>query len=264
MFFTSFFGLFILILSSFKKPFKPIKTSNPKDIKKANRMLIFRGIMGFLATSTFFYNIHTMPFVNTVIFMQSAVLFSSVFMFILFRENLSILQWGSVFIGFIGVLLMVQVDESFFNNWTGVLCGITSALAYMSIRELRRYYESRVIVLVFLLVNMFGSIICMILGSYMHIESMNFLFVSFIMPDSLLLFALLIMIAFFSMLSQIFKTKAYANAKAGIVGVIWYIRVPITMFIGVEFLGDSFPNIIVLTGILLITLSCIVVSLEKK
>lgn len=57
-------------------------------------------------------------------------------------------------------------------------------------------------------------------------------------------------------------TKAYSCAKAGIIGTISYANIAFSIILGM-ILGDSFPDIWIVLGILLIVVSGFLVSLKK-
>jgi drug/metabolite transporter (DMT)-like permease len=58
-------------------------------------------------------------------------------------------------------------------------------------------------------------------------------------------------------------TKAYSCSKAGIIGTISYSNIVFSIILGM-FLGDTFPDIWVFLGILLIVYSGVLVSKVKS
>ena len=58
-------------------------------------------------------------------------------------------------------------------------------------------------------------------------------------------------------------TKAYACAKAGIIGTISYSNIVFSILLGLV-LGDSFPSTSIVLGIILIVLSGLLVSSKKE
>ncbi|CAA6810243.1 MAG: EamA/RhaT family transporter, type 1 [uncultured Campylobacterales bacterium] len=260
LFFSSILGIILIFLSLKHTSSSSICKKEYRN--KARKMLVFRGVMGFLSSAAFFYCITHTTFVNTIVFMQSSALFASLFMFILFREKLSLIQIAAIFVGLVGIIMIVSpsgisVDKV---SWVGLICSITGAIAFMSVRELRKYYGARTIVLAFLVANTIGSGFCIIMAYIVDIPSIDFLFQKFVMPEISLIYIYLLLIAFLNALSQIYKTKAFAVAKVGVVGVVSYLRVPMTLFVGVFLLGDDWPVSTVFIGILFVTISCVMVS----
>jgi len=259
VFFSSIFGLIITVVSLYLKPIIMLQ-KKPKKFK----LLLFRGVSGFIASTTFFYNITHISLVGTVVFMQTSVIFSAILMSLLFSEKLTLLQWISIFVGFIGIILMVSPNGQLQItklDFIGLFCGISSASAYISIRELRGCYESRIIVLSFLCVSAISSSICMLFAEFLYQPYLDFIVTKFVMPDFKILF-LLLFIALFSTLGQLYKTKAYFNHKTAVIGIFGYLRIPIAFIIGL-LLGDKFPELFIILGMILIILSCVMVSYTK-
>jgi len=139
---------------------------------------------------------------------------------------------------------------------------VGAGLAYTSIRELRKFYDSRAIVLSFMTIGTVGPLILLIIGSFYTNPNLDFLFASFVMPkpnDWYFIIALGIT----ATLAQIYMTKAYSCAKAGIIGTISYSNIAFSIILGI-ILGDAFPSIWISFGILLIVLSGLLVSSKKS
>ena len=66
-----------------------------------------------------------------------------------------------------------------------------------------------------------------------------------------------------ALFGQYFVTKAYGADRAGIVSAIGYANIVFSVFIGMA-LGDAFPDIISLTGIICIILSGIIIAQVRK
>ncbi len=66
----------------------------------------------------------------------------------------------------------------------GIFSGVGAALAYTSIRELRRYYDTRAIVMSFMGVGTVAPLILMAITPYIDTpEELNFLFSEFVVPN---------------------------------------------------------------------------------
>ena len=101
-------------------------------------------------------------------FSKTSTIFTALFAYIFVKEKLGLRGWIGVFVGFIGILFITKFDGSSLEktDWLGILTGVGAGLAYTSIRELRKYYDSRVIVLSFMGIGSIGPIILMIIGSF--------------------------------------------------------------------------------------------------
>ena len=255
VFFRNVFGVALILISIYRKPLS--------QIGGKPWLLIFRGLAGFTALLFFFYNIANIPLGEAMTFSKTSTIFTAIFAFFFVKEKLGFKGWIGVFIGFIGILFITKFDGSSLDktDWLGILCGVGAGLAYTSIRELRKYYDSRAIVLSFMTIGTIGPVILMIISEFYVNEKYDFIFATFVMPkeNDWIFIILLGIVATFA---QIYMTKAYSVAKAGIIGTISYANIVFSIIIGL-LLGDSFPDIWILFGILLIVISGILVSMKK-
>jgi len=251
-FFRNSVGLVIILISVYKIPLN--------NIGGKPLLLFGRGFIGFIALLAYFYNIVNIPLAEAQTFSKTSPIFTAIFSYILLKEKLSPSAWIGVFIGFIGIVFITGFDITNLSktDWLGIFSGVGAALAYTSIRELKKYYETRTIVLSFMGVGTVGPIILMGIGQYYSNPNLDFLFAPFIMPkDEMFLYILGLGLT--ATFSQIFMTKAYSLAKGGIVGTIGYSNVIFSIFLGMM-LGDAFPSMYVLSGVALIIFSAYLVS----
>lgn len=256
VFFRNLGGVVIIGLSIYKLP---LKQEGGKPW-----LLFFRGLIGFIALLMYFYDIAHISLAQAQTFSKTAPIFTAIFSYIFIKETLSIKAWMGVFIGFIGILFITHFTGENLSktDWLGILSGIGAGLAYTSIRELKNYYDTRAIVLSFMLVGTIGPIILMIIAQFYTHPDFDFMLAKFIMPqgDAWLYIIGLGVAATFS---QLFMTKAYMSAKGGIVGTFSYTNIIFSIIIGMM-LGDSFPDSLVIFGIILIILSGVLVASNKK
>lgn len=255
VFFRNVFGVFLILISIYRKPVK--------QVGGKPWLLIFRGLAGFTALLMFFYNIANIPLGEAMTFSRTSTIFTAIFAYIFVKEKIGFKGWLGVFIGFIGILFITKFDGSSLDktDWLGILCGVGAGLAYTSIRELRKFYDGRTIVLSFMGIGTLGPIILMIISEFYTNPSLDFVFAKFVMPKSedWLFIILLGTVATFA---QIYMTKAYSVAKAGIIGTISYANIAFSILIGL-ILGDAFPDIWIILGIMLIVFSGVLVSSKK-
>ena len=233
-----------------------------KQIGGKPLLLFMRGFIGFTALLMYFYNIANIPLAEAQTFNKISPIFTAIFSYWILNEKMSKLAWIGVFIGFIGVLFITGFDIAYLNktDWLGILSGVGAGLAYTSIRELRKYYDNRSIVLSFMMVGTIGPMILMIIGEFISISSIDWMLAKFIIPQGIMwiyIFAL----GIFATYSQIYMTKAYSLAAGGIVGTVSYSNIIFSIALGV-LLGDSFPSFMVGIGIILIIISGILVTLK--
>ena len=256
VFFRNVFGVFFILMSIYKSPLK----------QQGGRfwLLTFRGVAGFVALLFFFYNISQIPLGEAMTFSKTSTIFTAVLAYIFLKEKLEVKGWLGVFVGFIGILFITEFDGSSLDksDYLGILSGVGAALAYTSVRELRKSYDSRAIVLSFMTIGTIGPILLMIIGTFYTNQNLDFMLGTFVIPEINDWFYI-ILLGIFSTFAQIYMTKAYISAKAGIIGTISYSGIVFSIILGL-ILGDSFPSALIVFGIILIVLSGFLVSSKKE
>jgi drug/metabolite transporter (DMT)-like permease len=255
VFFRNVAGVILIGLAVLKKPMT--------HVGGKPWLLLFRGTMGFLALLAFFYNIAHISLGDAMTFSKTSTIFTAIFAWMFLKEKLTLKAWGAIGIGFVGIVMITQPSGIGFSKYDllGIFSGIGAALAYTSIRELKKYYDTRAIVLSFMGVGTAGPILLFLLSSYITIPELDFMLGEFVMPSGVVWFYVLGM-GLFATLSQVLMTKAYSQTQAGIVATVSYMNIPFSIAVGVM-LGDSLPSIAVTFGIVLIILSGIMVARAK-
>lgn len=255
VFFRNVFGVVLILFSIYKSPL----------VQQGGKfwLLIFRGMAGFIALLFFFYNIANISLGEAMTFSKTSTIFTAIFAYIFVKEKLGFKGWLGVFVGFIGILFITKFDGSSLDktDYLGILCGVGAGLAYTSVRELRKYYDARAIVLSFMTIGTIGPLILLIIGEFYTNENLDFLFAKFVMPQAADWFYI-VLLGLFATYAQIFMTKAYSYAKAGIIATVSYSNIAFSIVLGL-FLGDAFPDIWICFGILLIITSGLLVSSKK-
>ncbi len=255
VFFRNIAGV-ILIASAIAK--KPLKQKGGKPF-----LLLFRGLMGFSALLTFFYLIAHIPLGDAMTWSKTSPIFTAVFAWFFLKEKMTPKAWGAVFLGFIGILFITKPTGLTLSKYDllGLFSGIGAALAYTSIRELKRYYETRAIVLSFVTVGTIGPVVLFLVSPYVHLPEFDFIFATFVIPKGVV-WVYVIGMGIIATISQLLMTKAYGATKAGIVGAVSYTNILFSIIVG-TLLGDDLPDMITTTGIVLIVLAGIMVAKEK-
>ena len=255
VFFRNVAGVVLILLAVWKKPFTH-KGGKPL-------LLLFRGTMGFLALLTFFYLIAHISLGDAMTWSKTSPIFTAVFAFLFLGERMTKKAWMAVFLGFIGIIFITKPTGLTLSKYDllGLFSGIGAALAYTSIRELKKYYDTRAIVLSFVGVGTVGPIILFLLSPYVNAPDLDFMFARFIMPEGIV-WIYVIGMGIIATISQLLMTKAYSATKAGIVGAISYTNILFSIIVG-TLLGDPLPDLITTTGIVLIVVAGIMVAKEK-
>jgi EamA-like transporter family. len=228
------------------------------------KLLIARGLMGTVALYTLLYNILHIPLGSALTYNTTNTLFIALLSFYLLKEKLNAVAWFCILVGFSGVLLIYnpRLDFGLKYHIVGLICGFTSAMAYLSVSSLNKYYDTRIIVLSFLLSGIILPGIGMLLHSIGGVPTDEFFVSELRLPRGIEWFYVLGM-GGTALLGQYFVTKAYANDKAGIVSAIGYSNIVFGLLIGV-ILGDDLPGLRSLAGIALVVGSGVMISLTKK
>jgi len=255
VFFRNIFGVAIIAYAVYKKP---LQSKGGKPF-----LLLFRGTMGFVALLAFFYNIAHIPLGDAMTWSKTSPIFTAIFAWLFLSEHLSKKGWGAIFLGFIGIVFITEPSNIGFTKYDalGLFSGIGAALAYTSIRELKKYYDTRAIVLSFMGVGSIGPIVLFAVSEFLHIPDLDFMLGEFVMPRGIVWFYVLSM-GVLATISQLLMTKAYSLTKAGTVGAVSYTNILFSIMVGVM-LGDALPSGSVTVGIALVVLAGVLVARAK-
>jgi len=226
-FFRNVFGVIVVGFAIYKSPLK--------QIGGKPMLLLFRGMMGFMALLAYFYIIAHIPLGEAVTYNKTSPIFVAIFAYLFLNEKLGKGSILAIFIGFGGIILIAQPQGGTFDKYDmlGIFSGIGAALAYTSIRELRAYYDTRAIVMSFMGVGTVAPLLLMLIAPYVNSpESLDFMFAEFVMPEGIIWLYVLVM-GLFATASQVLMTKAYELTKAGIVGTISYSNIVFALIIGI-------------------------------
>ena len=256
VFFRNSIGVVLIMLTFFKLP---LKQSGGKPF-----LLFFRAAIGLIAMLSFFYNIANISLADAVTYSRMSPIFTAIFALWFLREKIGIKGWLAIFLGFIGMLMVMQTNGFMLEkaHIFGILNALCAALAFTSIRELRKYYDTRVIVLSFMGIGTIVPIFSMVLSSYYQNDFFSFMMGEFIMPRSFD-WIYIIGIGITASLGQVYMTKAYGITRAGLVGVAGYSVIIFSLIIGL-FLGDDLPNLLSFVGIVSIILGGVIIAREKN
>jgi drug/metabolite transporter (DMT)-like permease len=256
-FFRNIFGVLLVGLSIWKTP---LQQTGGKFL-----LLIFRGSMGFMALLAYFYIMAHIPLGEAVTYNKTSPIFVAIFAYIFLKEKLQPSALLAIVVGFVGIVLVAQPEGGNFDKYDilGIFSGIGAALAYTSIRELRKYYDTRAIVMSFMGVGTLAPLVLMLLTPYVNVsQDFDWMFATFVMPEGIV-WLYVTAVGLFATISQLLMTKAYELTKAGIVGTISYSNIVFAVVIGVM-LGDPIPNIWTILGIILVITSGLMVALAKE
>lgn len=227
-------------------------------------LLLFRGMMGTTALYTLLYCILHIPLGTAMTYNLTSALFIALFSFLWFGEYHGKMVLFAVLIGFAGMLLIYKpaIHFPWYYHLAGLMSGITSALAYITVHRLAGYYDSRIIVLAFIGTGVLVPLVLMLIRYIGNIPADDVFFINWQWPSGIEWFYVM-GLGLTALFGQYFVTKAYGADKAGIVSSIGYANIIFSVFLGVA-LGDPFPDRMTTAGILCIIGSGVMISLFKR
>lgn len=226
--------------------------------------LVFRGIMGTVALYTLLYCILHIPLGTAMSYNLTSALFIAIFSYFLFGEYHGGRVVFAVLLGFTGMLLIYKPNMHlpWAYHLAGLISGIVSAIAYITLNRLAGYYDPRVIVLSFLLSGCVLPLISVLLHYSTGWQADGLFIIDWRWPDKAELGPLLLL-GLAALFGQYFVTRSYGSDKAGIVSAIGYANIVFSVFIGMA-LGDPFPDWMSLAGIGCIISSGVIISLFRR
>lgn len=256
VFFRNVLGVFLIGITFFKTP---LKQTGGKPL-----LLFFRAAIGLIAMLSFFYNLANITLADAVTYSRMSPIFTALFAMWFLKERIGTKGWIAIALGFTGMLFVMQPDGLAFekSHLFGLLNAVCAALAFTSIRELRKYYDTRVIVLSFMGIGTVVPFISMYLSQFYQSDFFSFMMGEFVMPNPID-WIYIVGIGITASFGQVYMTKAYGATKAGIVGATGYSVILFSLIIGV-ILGDKLPDLFGFIGIFAIILGGILIAREKN
>ncbi len=244
VFFINLFGIVFILITLKHTP----------TISKGGKpfLLLCRGLFGFTAMFLFFYTITIIPLGEVVTLNKTSPLFVAILAFFLLGEKLAPKGIIALFLGFFGVAMITKPFGIMigFDHFLGLLSGFFAAAAYTTIRKIKDVYDSRTIVLSFMIVGVVIPILLFVVAPFYVPKSLEFIIEPFIMPSSLQIWGLLLIAGITATISQWLLTLAYSSSStyAGIIGIVSYALIPFSIFFG-TLLGDKIPDTFTFIGI---------------
>jgi len=222
------------------------------------KLLALRGIFGFTAMFCYFFTISTVPLATAATLVKTAPFFTAILAYFFLKEKISKNIWSAVFIGFIGILMILRPspDMNLLGAFTGLMSGFVAAMAYTSIRQLTKYYGAREIVTSFSVAGITGSSILIIIdilrtgiSSYDYYE---------LAPHGIEWFYV-VCVGLLATFSQWVMSRSYFFGRASVLATVGYSSLIFSVFAGM-LAGDKFPGPITIAGIVLVAISGILVA----
>lgn len=255
VFFRNFIGLIILIISFSFRP--------PVNKGKKFHLLIFRGLMGTTALYALLYCVLHIPLGTAMTYNLTSAVFIALFSFLFFGEYHGRAVLFAVLLGFAGMVLIYKpaIHFPWYYHAAGLLSGMASAFSYITVGRLNKYYDTRIIVLSFILTGALVPTIFMLLKNIFRVPVDDVFFIDWRWPSGIEWFYTL-SLGLAALFGQYFVTKAYGADKVAIVSAVSYATIIFSVFIGMA-LGDAFPSLMSWAGIFCIISGGIIISFVK-
>ena len=210
------------------------------------KWLLARCITGLSAMACYFYAIPLIPLTTAVVLQWTSPLFVALFSGYLIKERVSPFLFVCIGVAFVGTTLIISPSFEVIevNAIYALISGILSALAYLSIRQLRSTATSEGVVFWFAIFSVIFSLPL----SIKEITTLSFYEIQ-----------VLVGVGITAGIGQIGMTKAYHAAKAAYIGAFSYSTVLVSWIYGL-FIFDEVLSLWDMVGTLLIVGSGIVLA----
>jgi drug/metabolite transporter (DMT)-like permease len=227
-------------------------------------LLIFRGVVGTLSLYLLFYAIQNLGLGRASTYQYTYPIFLAFLSWLFLGEKLSLTEWIAILLGFAGILFVFRPDLSMSlkNHVIGLGNALLTAIAYLAIRQLGQVYDTRAIVLSFMLSGIVLPIFSMIIGTYFPHEELDFLIGTFTWPVTLAQWLGFLALGITAMIGQIMMTQSFTFDKAGRIAAVGYSNILFALLFGF-LMGESIPTIATIFGMILIIGGGLLVSLSK-
>jgi drug/metabolite transporter (DMT)-like permease len=256
--FRNVIGIPFLLYSIYKSPLEQV---GGKPF-----LLFFRGFIGTMALYFFFYGVTTIGLPEAITYQQSYPIFLALISALYFGQPIGWKSWVAILLGFAGICMIFVPKMSgsaleLKSNVIGISNLIMTGVAYLSIRGLSEYYDKRTIVLSFMLCGILFPILSLVVGQYCPTPQFDFIVAKFYLPKLQHLY-LIVPLGLVALIGQVYLTKAFSHKNTGIIGAMGYTNVVFSILLGV-LIGDALPDLLSLSGIIIIVISGVLISLTK-
>lgn len=221
------------------------------------RLLILRGVFGFLALNAFYYSVLHLPLAEATVLHFMSPIFTAILAALVLREKLGFRELFGSLLSLAGVVVFAAPASLFGGPPSampgaaivvGLLAAVASAFAYSTVRELRRTDDPNVIVFYFPLIALPGSAPLLLLDARWPV-GMEWL--------------LLLGIGVTTQIAQMFLTRAIHLEPAGRVSSISYVQILFAAVWSALVFGQ-FPNGHGLIGMLLVVAGTTIVVTRRS
>ena len=233
VFFRNFFALLPLIFFIY---FLKLNFSSINNYK----LHIARAFIGITAMSLFFISIRYVPLVEMQTISYSSVFFISILSIFFLGEKIGYRRIIAIFIGFIGVLIILKPSTELFSNYSvlPLIASLFLSMAVIVLKKILLTNNNILSVWVF-------TFLCTIISLFFYNENWvwpNNLDMSFMIASGILGF-----------IAQICLTKSFQLADASLLAPIDFSSVIWSFSLGYIFFGELISSDVLIGGLIIIT-----------
>jgi len=222
------------------------------DFYKTSRpgLHAFRAISGTIAFICIFFGLRNLPLADVVSLTFGGPIFVTIASILFLSEKVGVKRWSAVFVGFIGMLLIVQpafVELNYYYLSPLLFCVFFSGVA-ISVRALVKTEPNYRIAFYF-------TILCTLVG----LCTLPF---GWIMPTKFDLFLFVVM-GLCGSVANLLLTQSYRLAEASLVTPVKYLSLVFAIIFGL-LIWDEVPKLLMLVGSSLVILSSLIIFIREK
>ena len=210
----------------------------------------FRATCGTIAFICIFFGLRQLPLADVVSLTFGGPIFVTIASIIFLSEKVGIKRWSAVFLGFIGMILIVQpafTELNYYYLSPVLFCIFFSGVA-ISVRALSKTEPNYRIAFYF-------TVLCAVIG----LCTLPF---GWVVPTTKDLFLFIIM-GLCGSVANLLLTQSYRLAEASLVTPIKYLSLVYAITFGFIIWGES-PKPLMLTGALLVVSSSLIIFIREK
>ncbi len=241
-FFIGFIPIFFIIPR--KKLLSFYKTSRPG-------LHAFRAFTGAAAIIALFIGLRELPLADVVSLTFGGPIFVTVASIFFLSEKVGIKRWSAVFLGFIGMLLIVQpafIDLNFYYITPIIFC-IFFACVAISVRSLSKTEPNYRIAFYF-------TLLCSLLGIATVFKG------DWVLPNRIDL-GIFIIMGLCGSVANLLLTQSYRLAEASLVTPIKYLSLVFAIVFGF-LIWSEIPKLLTLFGALLVITSSLIIFMREN
>ena len=241
-FFIGFIPIFFIIPK--EKLLSFYKTSRPG-------LHAFRAFTGAAAIIALFIGLRELPLADVVSLTFGGPIFVTVASIFFLSEKVGIKRWSAVFLGFIGMLLIVQpafIDLNFYYITPIVFC-IFFACVAISVRSLSKTEPNYRIAFYF-------TFLCSVLGIVTIFKG------DWVLPTKID-FLIFIIMGLCGSIANLLLTQSYRLAEASLVTPIKYLSLVFAIVFGF-LIWSEIPKLLTLFGALLVITSSLIIFMREN